>query len=207
MTLTADVMFVCGFPFLVTYSRSIKLITAEFIPTRNARQLAKLLMKVVYGYARGRFLVTYSRSIKLTTTEYIPTRTAGQLAKSLMKVVYGYARGGFVVNLALMDLEFEKIKDELPLVEVNTTAAREHVPEIERRIRTIKERVRSATSDFPFDPIPMMVLIQTVYTIIMWLNAVWSLSGVAGGLSPRELVTGRGVDYNKDCRTDFGAYV
>ena len=63
-----------------------------------------------------------------------------------MKVVYGYARGGFVVNLMLMDQEFEKIKDALPLVEVNTTAAREHVPEIERHIRTIKERVRATTS-------------------------------------------------------------
>ena len=27
------------------------------------------------------------------------------------------------------------------------------------------------------------------------------------GLSPRELVTGRGVDYNKDCRADLGAYI
>ena len=35
-----------------------------------------------------------------------------------MKVVYGYARVGFVVNLMLMDGEFEKIKDVLPLVEV-----------------------------------------------------------------------------------------
>ena len=90
------------------------------------------------------FLVTYSRSIKFTTTECIPTRGVGQLAKSLMKVVYGYARGGFLVNLMLMDMEFEKVRDKLPLVEVNTTAAREHVPEIERRIRTIKERVRAA---------------------------------------------------------------
>ena len=122
VTLTADVMFVYGLPFLVTFSRNIKIITAEFIPNR----------------------------------------TAGQLAKSLMKVVYAYARGRFVVNLALMDVEFEKIKDELPLVEVNTTAAREHVPDIEPRIKTIKERVRSATLDFPFDPIPMMVLVQTV---------------------------------------------
>ena len=92
-------------------------------------------------------------------------------------------------------------------MEVNTTAAREHVPEIERRIRMIKERVRSATSDFPFNPIPMMVLIQTVHTITLWLNATQSLSGLDRGLSPRELVTGRGVDYNKDCRANFGAYI
>ena len=68
------------------------------------------------------FFVTYSKSIKYTTVEFIPNRTAGQLANSLMKVVYGYARGEFVVNLMLMDQEFEKIKDVLPLVEVNTTA-------------------------------------------------------------------------------------
>ena len=103
VTLTADVMFVCGFPFLVTYSESIKYTTADFIPTR----------------------------------------TAGQLDKCLMKVVYGYARGGFVVKLMLMDTEFDKIRDVLPMVEVNMTATREHVPEIELRIWTIKERVRS----------------------------------------------------------------
>ena len=118
VTLTADVMFVCGIPFLVTCSRSIK----------------------------------------YNTSEYIPTQAAGQLAKSLMKVVYGYARGGFVVNFMLMDGEFEKIKDVLPFVEANTTAAQEHVPEIERRIRTIKERVRATTSKFPFNPIPFLVL-------------------------------------------------
>ena len=69
------------------------------------------------------FLVTYSRSTKYTTAEFIPTRTAGQLVKCLIKVVYGYARGGFVVNLMLMDMEFGKIKDVLPMVKVKTTAA------------------------------------------------------------------------------------
>ena len=31
-------------------------------------------------------------------------------------VVYGYARGSFVVNLMLMDMEFDKIRDVLPMV-------------------------------------------------------------------------------------------
>ena len=93
------------------------------------------------------------------------------------------------------------------MVEVNTTAAREHVPEIEHRMRTIKERVRSGTSDFPFNPVPMLVLVQTVYTICLWLNAIQSLSGMDRGLSPRELVTGRGVDYNKYCRAYLGDYI
>ena len=57
VTLTADVMFVSGIPFLVTLSDSLKYTTAEFIPTRTAGQLANSLMKVVYGYARGGFIV------------------------------------------------------------------------------------------------------------------------------------------------------
>ena len=104
-------------------------------------------------------------------------------------------------------MEFEKVKDVLPLVEVNTTAAREHVPEIERHIRTIKERVRATTSQFPFNPVPKMVMIQTLYTVCLWLNAIRSISGKYCGLSPRELVLGRGVDYHKDCRADLGGYV
>jgi hypothetical protein len=38
-----------------------------------------------------------------------------------------YWRTGFIVRTILMDGEFEKIKDVLPTVECNTTAAKEHV--------------------------------------------------------------------------------
>ena len=39
-----------------------------------------------------------------------------------------------------MDREFEPVKDLVPIVEINTTAAREHVGLIERRIRVVKEK-------------------------------------------------------------------
>jgi len=39
----------------------------------------------------------------------------------------------------LMDQEFDKVKDKMPSVEVNTTAAREHAGEIERGIRLVKK--------------------------------------------------------------------
>ena len=70
------------------------------------------------------FLVTLSPKIKMYTIEHIPTRTAKQLGSSLMKVVQLYARGGFTVNVALMDMEFEKVANELEMVQVTTTAAR-----------------------------------------------------------------------------------
>ena len=114
VTLTADVMFVNGIPFLMTFSRNIRLIT----------------------------------------TEHVPSRTAKSLANSLIKVMKLYARGGFVVRLALMDKEFDKITDFVGLLEVNTTAAREHVGEIERTIRFVKERTRCISNGLMFEYIP-----------------------------------------------------
>ena len=118
------------------------------------------------------FLVTFSRKIKIITAKHVPSRTAQQLANSLTKIVNTYARGGFVIYLALMYMEFEKVREKLAIIEVNTTAAREHVPETERQIRLIKERVRCTTSDFPFDPIPRLVFIRIVYTCVMWINSI-----------------------------------
>ena len=41
VTLTADVMFVNGFPFLVTQSRNIRLLTVVLLPDRHAVTLSK----------------------------------------------------------------------------------------------------------------------------------------------------------------------
>ena len=57
-----------------------------------------------------------------------------------------YALGGFVVRNVLMDVEFEKIKPEFEL-DINISAAKEHVGEIERYHRTLKERCRCVLSD------------------------------------------------------------
>ena len=150
--------------------------------------------------------MTHSRKIKFTTVEFLPRRTARQLANSLKKVLYLYARGGFIVRLCLMDREFEPVKDLVPIVEINTTAAREHVGLIERRIRVVKEKTRASSSQFPFENIPVMVLIHTVYTAVFWLNAFPNMSEKQW-FSPREIITGLTIDYKRDCKAVVGAYV
>ena len=83
----------------------------------------------------------------------------------------------------------------MPLVEVNTTAAREHVGLIERKIRHIKEKVRATTCQFPFVWIPILVLIHTVYGCVFWLNAFPNRSenywfSVGGGLKDLDTASG-----------------
>jgi hypothetical protein len=80
------------------------------------------------------FLVTSSRGISLVTIEYLPSCTAKHLVNTLNRVITIYGTAGFIVQTALMDYEFECLKTLIPNVTLNTTAASEHVGEIERKI-------------------------------------------------------------------------
>ena len=73
---------------------------------------------------------TLSWDIRFGTAEHVPSRMAKQLAKSLMKIVKLYAVGVFVVRNVLMYGESEKVKPEVELIDINISAAREHVGEI-----------------------------------------------------------------------------
>jgi hypothetical protein len=83
------------------------------------------------------FLSTSSRGISLITIEFLPSRTAKCLASSVEQVVSMYSKAGFIVQTSMM-VEFEKLENMLSGITLNTTAAREHVGEIERKIRLIK---------------------------------------------------------------------
>ena len=40
-----------------------------------------------------------------------------------------------------------------------------------------------------------------------WLNTFPAKHGISDTYSPRMIVTGKGIDYDKQCKTAFGAYV
>jgi hypothetical protein len=143
------------------------------------------------------FLVTSSRGISLVTIEYLPSRTAKRLALT---------RGGFVVQTMMMDMEFEKIVDLLPNVTVNTMAAREHLGEIERKIRVIKERARGTMNTLPYPQLPRLMTIEMMHFCIMWMNAFPVKSGISVKWSPRELISRHKLDAKLHCKTPFGAY-
>ena len=57
VTLVADVMSVNIIPFLMDFSRNIRLITVEHLPTRTAVHLDKSLMNIFKLYTRGSFVI------------------------------------------------------------------------------------------------------------------------------------------------------
>jgi hypothetical protein len=152
------------------------------------------------------FLVSSSRGISLVTIEYLPSRTAKRLAIALERVLKVYAKGGFAVQTMMMDMEFEKLVDFLPTVAINTTAAREHVGEIERKIRVIKERARGTINTLPYLQLPRLMVIELMHFCVMWMNSFPVKSGISEKWSPRELISRHKLDAKLHCKAPFGAY-
>jgi hypothetical protein len=91
-------------------------------------------------------------------------------------------------------------------VSLNITLAKEHVPEIERRIHVVKERTQATRHTLPVTYIPKVMLVAMVANATTWINAFPAKGGVSATLSPRTLLTGERFDCNKHCCIAFGAY-
>jgi hypothetical protein len=152
------------------------------------------------------FLVSTSRNINLTTIEHVPHRTASKLGSLLQRIIGVYARAGFTVQTILMDNEFEKVRDHVHLANLNTPAASEHIGEIERRIRVIKERTCGILCTLTFQKIPQIMIVHLLHHVVMWLNNFPVTNGISDRFSPREIILRHKLDYRHHCRAPFGAY-
>ncbi len=106
----------------------------------------------------------------------------------------------------LMDRELKKLRDLMSILAVNTMAAKEHVPEVERKFRLIKEWGRGILNTLPFKGMPRLMLIELVYHVVLWLNAFPAKSGVSDTLHPLEIVYRHKLDFAKHCKLPFRTY-
>jgi hypothetical protein len=90
-------------------------------------------------------------------------------------------------------------------VNLNTTYVSEHVPDIERQIRLIKERARALRSTLPFKIIPGR-MIEMLANVVLWINVFPPSNEVSASYSPCTIMTGTALDFNKHCQIPFGAY-
>jgi Reverse transcriptase (RNA-dependent DNA polymerase)/Zinc knuckle len=155
------------------------------------------------------FLVTLSRKIRFGTAEMLGNRQAKTITEAMKNVHKIYSGRGLTINSVLMDGEFEVLRGDLSDlgITLNTTANNEHVGDIERYIRTVKERCRCVYNTVPFTQMPNRLVIEMVYHSIFWLNSFPHNNGVSKTLSPRAIVVGQSIDFNKHCQLEFGTYV
>ena len=111
--------------------------------------------------------------------------------------------------MALMDGEFGHLLGELASlgVTLNETSHDEHLGEIERFIRTVKERMRAIYNTLPFQKIPARLVAEMAKACMFWLNSLPPQSNFGNALSPHTIVMGQRLDFKRHCRFQFGEYV
>jgi hypothetical protein len=88
----------------------------------------------------------------------------------------------------------------MPILLIKNMAAKEHMPEVERKIRLIKEQGRGILNTLPFKMMARIMLIELIYHIVLWLNAFPTKTGVSETLSPRKKVYQHKLDFAKHCK-------
>ena len=108
----------------------------------------------------------------------------------------GSLKGKTTKNI-LADGQFESTRKHIEALGImlNVTGRDEHVPEIERYIRTVKERVHAIVNTLPFKSYPHRLIVETVNNAIFWLNCFPNKNGVHATLSPRAIITGSHIYY------------
>ena len=118
------------------------------------------------------FMMTMSRAIHFGTAEMIKNDTKATIIKSLQQIINTYHGHGFKFKHILGAQQFECIRSHMERqgINLNITGRDEHVPKIERFIRTVKERARVIVNTLPFEILTHRLIVEIVYNVMFWLN-------------------------------------
>ena len=131
------------------------------------------------------------------------------IIKHFKAVIGAYVTRGFCVTIILADNQFESMRGDLANLHamLHITSRDEHVPEVERYNRTIKERVRANHAMLPFQHIPPVFIIEMVYSSVFWRNMFALKGGVSKTQSPSDFFLSHKLNYNVHCKVEFGEYI
>ena len=152
------------------------------------------------------FLVSISRFLKLKTVDQVSDVSDTSVLPSLHQVLNIYSSRGFIVNYIHADNDFRGLADQLLSTRLNLTSAGEHVPDIERFVRTLKERCRTSCHSLPYGRHPKQLTTAIVRHNNTCLNWEIAKDRVSDCLSPRTIVWGDSPDFQTHSRLKIGAY-
>jgi hypothetical protein len=153
------------------------------------------------------FFHTISRGIGFRSVRQVPDRGRAVILRETRAIIKLYQSRGFHVCDIHADNEFECIREEIRPIEMNVVPADSHVGEVERSIRTIKERLRTCVHGLPFRRLPKLMIRHMVDDVVRCLNQFPWKNGISAHLSPAALVSGHPPPDFNTMRLEFGTYV
>jgi hypothetical protein len=176
----------------------------------QSQQNVKLCIDIMYVNGM-QFLTTISKNIHYRTAQYVASKLPSEYANALKEVINIYKQGGFKVTHIFCDNEFRPLMhllaDQEPEIKFNYSSPNEHVPDVERSIQVIKERIRATYHRLLFERLPRVMVKILVLESAKKLNFFPAKGGISPYYSPRMILHHKNMDYNKHCKHAFGTYV
>eukprot|EP00978_Attheya_sp_CCMP212_P017186 scaffold45596_cov58-Attheya_sp.AAC.9 len=158
-----------------------------------------------------KFLATISKNLYYRTAHFVPKQMSEFYTHVVNSLVVVYNQGGFQIKKILCDNEFHPMMDALALnqhIAMNYTNPQEHVPEAERNIRVIKERVRATYHRLPYTRLPKILVKYLVSEATKKLNFFRAKNRISQYYySSRMILHQQNQDFNKHCKYSIGSYV
>ena len=180
------------------------------LPPIIQQQHHKIALSMDFFFVNGNiFFHTKSHKVNFISVQSCNSGSIGTIIAGLKLIQKKYRTRGFSISEYHGDNEFDKseIKDFLTPALVNIYARHEHVGEIERSTRTIKERCRATCRSIPFKRFTKLMLRSLIEGVVFMLNSFPSKTGISNTMSPGMIVEGRPkIDFSKK-KVVFGTYV
>ena len=157
------------------------------------------------------YLITVVQPIEFLFVSKLAKRDEKTLWNSLKTAIASMTKYKFRIKMIRVDgegginTEWFHNKVGLRGIILDTTGAGEAVAVVERKIRHIKERVRSVVNTLPFDLSEKLEVWLVKYAVSRIVLAPTRNSN--NHISPREKFSGRKIDVDKEIKHGFGDYV
>lgn len=162
------------------------------------------------------FLNSISQPLCLLMSTYLKDgRTSISIEEAMVNQIKAYEIRKFVIAVVNSDGEggIQKIATDLALIDdditnipiINIVSPGQHVGQIERKNRQIKERCRSVLSSLPYILVSSL-LVYLVGYVVQRIN-MFPTKSKLDRISPAESFLGRKIDFLRDLRFEFGEYV
>lgn len=184
------------------------IVNVEPNPIDLTKELVPVVLAADIMFIEGvSFFIGISRKLDLITVQNLKTRSGPEITKVLRNLSSVYKQRGFRIDTVLSDGEGGLKSAQVAIgdlgIKFNPASKGEHVPEVERTIRQVKERVRSFITTLPYK-VDELLVVHLVYYCVAAIN---SIARSGENESPREAFTGVKIDYARDCKVGFGEYV
>jgi hypothetical protein len=134
------------------------------------------------------FLLTLSQKINFMSATHLEICKIKTIARSFCEVFVYYYKRGFCITTVLADGKFAPLKQLIMskphAPTVNLTSQNEHVPEIECRVRVIKERAQAVQHSLVFKALPRLMTIHLTLHGVKQVVYFPTKAGISKTLSP-----------------------